>query len=835
MYAPCRPARRTLLVVASSLLIAAAGVVPAAAQTGELRGAVVSDTNGAPLSGVRVEVLGTRFVTVTGADGRWALAGVTPGEYTIRIASPGRPVVDRALEVVASETREIDVRIGPPSAPHRGAEVRVASGRPEPLMEATTSVSVVPAGRIEDRASTNQAGLLLADVPGLHMAQGGFNRLVIASRSFSTIAGRRMLVQVDGRDLASTFSNRPEWAALHLTEPGTSIEVARGPMSARYGALAFGGVVDIRTPAVRETRGGRLRVGVGDLESRDVIGRWAVVSEDVRWGLRFAGGVSTTRGYDRSRTDLDDLAREYAGVTDSTVAAPPPGFEWLPLAGQRRTTAEGAPGPAVGDIDPQTTLNASVRLDRYLNAGGIVTAEAGMTRIENQVTSTNASRLQIDQADVPWARFALLQGGGSLTAYYSGRTRSGVDLASGARVEDRSGRFHAEMEGRGEFRDGRLRLQLGVAARAESFDSRRTLLEPAADGRTEGYLAAFSRFEFDLLPDLELSGTTRLEDATLWGDQLSSRWALRWSPSEAHALRLTWADGYTPPTVADEFTRVAVSEPVDLLPAEAVIRGSPLGPSMAGVPDGELFTNSSAVPFLVIGNPDLDPETVDQFELGYRGLIGSALVTAEVYYSEFEDFITELLPGVNPSFGRWEAPAAIPGEAGALVGAFARDLVPGLTRLEDGRTAIVYSGTNAGRATQWGLDLGVEAQATEELQLQASWSVASIHVDEESFIEAPRAPNVPRHLVALSAVWERPGGARARVSVTAASGFDFRDGAFAGYVPDRQSVDVDLRTPLVGGIDAAVTVLNALDQRRFHYFGGSVIGRRIVLSATWMP
>jgi outer membrane receptor protein involved in Fe transport len=798
-----------------ALLLSCAAATPGSAQSGSVRGTVADASDGGPLEGVRVEILRTRFTTLTGPDGAYSLAGIAPGTYTVRFDRLGYVTVERGAEVGPGAAGTLDVRM-------------VARASADAL------AGQLPT-RIADRATTRPAALVVAELPGVHVGRSGFNRFIVTPRSFMQLANRRMLVRVDGRDLGANAEHSPEWAALDLWEPRTELELIRGPASARFGPNAAAGVLDIRTPAARETTGARMSVGVGTLDSRDVRARWGGVTDDLRWGFRAEGGWSTTRGFDVSRTNEGDLSREYAGARDSVVAAPFPGYELVPLSGQTRTTPDSLPGPVVGEPDPETALHGSLRLDRYLDDGGMITAAGGITRIENQVSVTDGSRLQAEFVNVPWARVAVEQERYDLAAYYGGRTRSAVGLASGAPVEERSSRFHVEGEARSEGHDGAMRMSLGFAARAESLNSKGTLLSSAAEGRTEGYLGVSSRLEWDLRPDLELSVAARLEDSSIWGTQAPSRIALVWHAGDTHAFRASAADGHVPPTVAEEFARVRIAQPVDLLGVEALIRGSPLGPSMSGVPDGELFTNSTAVPFLAIGNQKLEPETVEEFAVGYTGRIGRTVVTADVRRAEYDAFRTELLPGVNPDYGPWTAPAAIQGEAGLLVGAFARDLVAGLTRLEDGRTAIVYARTNAGRASEWGLDLAFGVQLTDEVEVRGGWSVVSVDVEDDTFIDRPRLSNTPRHLTDISASWAGPGGVHARIALRATAGFDFRDGVFDGHVPARESLNLDLRGPVGRGVDVAVSVVNALDQQRFHHFGGSVIGRRLIASVVWSP
>src|SRR4029077_8183221 len=143
----------------------------------------------------------------------------------------------------------------------------------------------------------------------------------------------------------------------------------------------------------------------------------------------------------------------------------------------------------------------------------------------------------------------------------------------------------------------------------------------------------------------------------------------------------------------------------DLSAIEAKLRADPaVGPAIAAVPTGTLFTNSAAVPESTLGNPFLVPQTVTSYEVGYKGQIGwRAFVTLDAYAARIENFTTNQLPAgstrLNPLFQPWTAPSAVPAtsraevEAAVLSALAARGstVQNGLTRLPDGTTAIVLS------------------------------------------------------------------------------------------------------------------------------------------------
>jgi len=116
MMTACAGSRRRLLLLASGLLLACLQSLPSfAAGYGSLAG-VVSDAKGVPLMGATVMVIGpTAFATaaasqsvehmITDAHGRFTIAHLLPGWYSLKVSSPTRlPAMRNGVRVEAGET-----------------------------------------------------------------------------------------------------------------------------------------------------------------------------------------------------------------------------------------------------------------------------------------------------------------------------------------------------------------------------------------------------------------------------------------------------------------------------------------------------------------------------------------------------------------------------------------------------------------------------------------------------------------------------------------------------------------------------------------------------------
>lgn len=837
MPTACAVGRVTLGLAMALALTAPAGPDRASAQeVGGVSGRVTDSRTAEPLRGILVEAVGTRSTAVTDADGRYALPALPPGAYTVRFTWYGYRVRELEASVSGGTSTTLDAPLAPEPLALGEIIVTAASRRPERVLESPASVDVVAVERVRDLIATGQTPLLLADLPGIQVMQSGVNSFNVNPRGFNSPSPRQMLVLVDGVDLGHPMVGAQEWPAVSVVEDGAKVELVRGPGSALYGANAFSGVLSITTPSARQIRGTRLTFTAGELSTLGVDGRHAGVSDDLRWGYQVNGAYSRSGSWDRSRTDVGSLEAEYAAAVDGPLggSAPPPGFELAPLIGQAKGTPVGVPGPASGGPDPLTTVRGSARIERYLTAGGVVTAEGGFTRLENQVNGSVVSRAQVRESTRPWGRLAFATDALDVMAYYTARSGEQIDLATGGEFRDHATRLHVEAQVRQRFLEERGALVLGGSARNETVDSRGSILAPRHDGRSDQYYALFAQLGLDLVRGIRFTVSGRIDDASLFDPELSPKVGLQWAPRDDHVLRVTWSRAYLTPTPAQRFIQFPLGPPVDLSLLEAGLRASPLGPALAGVPVGELFTASSAVPVLAIGNEDLDPGEVTSVEAGYKGQLDRVFVTADVHRSEFEDFEAGLLPWVHPDFLSWTAPAAVPSGAADAVEAAVWAAVPGITRLGDGTTALVFSDATSGRATQWGVDLGVDARVSDELSLGVNYSHLAVDFEEGSLVGGDSiSANAPAHAANLAAAYTTASGTRVRVGVSLVDGFDFRSGVWAGPVPGRQSVDLSASHRIVRDLRLGISVTNLLNQQRFHYFGGSLVGRRLLAYATW--
>lgn len=124
-------------------------------------------------------------------------------------------------------------------------KVVTASGYPQTVLEAPSTITVITAQQIADRGY-EQLEDALRDVPGIDMIHlNGYAPTLIYFRGMYGAENLRALLMIDGiaenNIIGSNDMGGPAYS-LHNVE---RIEIIWGPASALYGANAFGGVINI--------------------------------------------------------------------------------------------------------------------------------------------------------------------------------------------------------------------------------------------------------------------------------------------------------------------------------------------------------------------------------------------------------------------------------------------------------------------------------------------------------------------------------------------------------------------------------------------------------------
>ena len=856
-------------------MLALLGPARALAQgEGTVTGKVIRSGEGSPLSSVSVTVRSTGQTAVTGTDGRYTIRRVPEGPQTIVFRWLGYRPTEVQTTVVADSTTTVDAALEQVALALTELVVSAASRAPERIVEAPAAISVIEPQVLQNTSITGQAPLALQTVPGVDVVQSGVNDFNVNARGFNSSLNRRMLVLQDGRDLSIAFLGAQEWNGMvQPLEDIGRMEVVRGPGSALYGANAFSGVINIITPDAREVAGTKLTLSGGELETMRGDFRQAGVFGGDRFGYRINGGYNKSDTYTRSRTlaDSTSLQQEYAEATDVPVGRT---RELRALNGQ---TPDPATGQPLGEREPLRNVYGAGRLDYYLNNGSVLSADGGLARVENEVFVTGIGRVQVVKAIKPYARLALAADRYNIFGFWNSRTSLDpqIALSSGQPLEERSDIFHIEGQQNWNFNQDRGRVVYGASYRNTRVNTSGTLMDPVNDDRSDDYYSGYGQLEYRLTPQFRLVGAARVDDGSLFKTQFSPKGALVFSPNENHSFRFSVNRAFQTPNYSEFFLRVPAAPPTPG-PAqiETVIQNyyAAVQANQGSFPPGAFddlnfhtdlpWNFSAATQVLALGNDDLKVETVTGWELGYKGSISNTLYfSADFYINNLKDFVTDLLPGVNPDYptfqltdpnGTLDVPADLAAMDARLASfglppnhplrapipllqaGYAQTVAgttisgaPALATLPGGTRAVVLSYTNSGRVIERGVELGVGYQFTPEIRADASLTGFDFEVKQQALGDQ-LLPNTPSKKATFGLSYVGEQGFDANVSLRLVDGYQWAAGVFQGYVPSSEFLNLSAGYRINNNLRIHAIATNVLDQKRFQLYGGSVIGRRVL-------
>ncbi len=593
------------------------------------------------------------------------------------------PVFTARAQDPPEDTKDTATADSQPSPTFLDAITVTAARSPKSVKDAPASVSVIDAQRIE-REMAHDARDLVRYEPGVY-AEGDVTRLGLTGFNIRGIGGNRVLTQIDGIPTAEQFTFGP------FTVPQTfldldavsSVEIVRSAASSLYGSDALGGVVSVVTKDPRELLDGK-RSAAGVRLSYD--GRNNEVSESLSGALggeRWDGSLLISRrdGEERdnqgdvetanpTRTAPNPIDREATQALGKLVFRPREsstlrvGFELFNgkadtevLSAQgRQDLSAGFPPGAVFFIDT-TNSDARDEVERYR-----LSLEQSLQR-NGGLFNTLLWRLyaQDNSAEQHTLEHRVTTQGGSVlgpirttTVDRTGRLTFDQDRWGGEAQLSRY--FEAPLGGT----RGPVLLTYGLSAARDHFDQIRDRRDVnLATGATVPGVLPFPTKYFPESEVLELGAYVQAE-LTLAGGRLKITPGLRFDrfdldADQADRVFLTGNAGTPPPVdISDSAVSPKLSVVYSVRPSTAVFVQYARGfrsPPYSDVNNG--FTNLASG-YTTLANPDLDPETSDNYEIGVRTNLGRTQLSLTAFQNRYDDFIETVALGVNPSTGLLE-------------------------------------------------------------------------------------------------------------------------------------------------------------------------------------
>ena len=241
MQSLSRVARR---LAVGALAVLSVPVALSAQGTGIVEGRVIAAGANRPLADAIVRLESTPRASATGADGRYRIAAVPPGAYTIVARLLGYDEVRRSVRVTSDAVVTLDLTLTRSAA--IVAPVVVSTTRElTRAQNSTVTVDVLDGLEVRRTRAAHPSGLLNR-VPGVHVSELSGEGHSLAMRS--PISTKPLFLYLeDGIPTRPTgFFNHNALYEVNIPQSG-GVEILKGPATALYGSDAIGGVVNVLT------------------------------------------------------------------------------------------------------------------------------------------------------------------------------------------------------------------------------------------------------------------------------------------------------------------------------------------------------------------------------------------------------------------------------------------------------------------------------------------------------------------------------------------------------------------------------------------------------------
>ena len=486
--------------------------------------------------------------------------------------------------------------------------VLTATRLAQPATEAPAAITIIDREMIKASGAREIADLFQL-VPGFVVRHENGYTPIVMYHGLSDEYARRMQVLIDGRSVYSASAGGVEWTNLPITVDDIErIEIIRGPNAASYGSNSFLSVINIITLHTSDTSGTFDKITRGTNNISDVYLRHGNTAENFSYQINV--GYNYDEGFDnRDDTRTVQLARFRADYQASALDTV------MVQVGTNNGTRE------LHEYTLKTTI------DRKIND------HFAQIRWAHQISNDEELSLQF---------------------FYNAENKDEFFDVTTPDLAPFPVRVIADNTVHAERYDLELqhnlslntttRMVWGLGLRQDSTNGVDIFGTNTATGYTGGkkvfynkILRAFGNIESRFYGKLIVNAGAMLEKSDLADNQFSPRLGLNYLFNARHSVRFTASRATRSPTLRERYDNYRVP-----------IYDTVLPPSLIGVTT------------LWKGSPNLKPEVITAYELGYHANLGwkRSSFDLKLYREELRDLISpddnQVLDPTDIVDGRYE-------------------------------------------------------------------------------------------------------------------------------------------------------------------------------------
>ncbi len=778
------------LLVAVPLFAVPAVAVPAvaAAQAGNISG-LVSDSAKAPLPGAQVTVVGTRFSSTSGMDGRYRVVGVPAGTYSLRVQRIG--TLARTFDniaVAAEGNTTLDITLAA-SALQLGGYVVSASRRVEKITDAPATVTRIDAEQLRNTVG-NSFTAVLKDVKGVDFFQTGVAAAGINARGFNSAFNNRMLQMEDNRVAVLPENGLP--VGVFTTIPKIDIagvEVLIGPGAALYGPDASNGVVTLLSKDPKQYKGLTVETSIGSN----------------------GGSIAKTFDKDPGHVSFSDLQVRYANVygkigfkvTGEALYA----NDWQNTNNYAPVAPRTTPSP---EINPDWSTNyrrASGALVYYFDRGGRLEYQAGASK-SNGIGLTSAGRNQLKNWGY-WNQQVRYTSDHWFAQAYATRSMSGQSFAlNGFSTNRLAARFTGisddSVRAASAFpADGRLyaseiqynttlpklfntRVVVGSQVRRDVVSSKQVWLTDALtkEDIQLDQVGVYAQTETPVNQYAKLVFGARYDNPEFYDPQFSPKAALLLSPDENSTFRVTFNRAFKSPSI---------------LQTSFYFRDFSPGIGVFGNKDGTTIKDAAGTTLRAFA--PVVPEVNNTIELGYKGVFKNRLyIDVAGYVASYKSFLSPLVVVANPYTGN------------TATATYAYNTATNTKHVNAaGAEQIALTYYNLGEATLSGIDAGWRFVVNNKINTSGTFSVLKLDSIIQKVGDPPEATSLNSPTMKATFGMDGKDGpfqSFGGFTFRFVKDYLFRSGVHNGRIPGLFNLDINAGKRLTSNIVLNVSVQN---------------------------
>ena len=636
-----------------------------AQNTGSISG-LITDANGMPLSGATVSIKSINKGAMTDFDGRYSIDGINAGTYDVAISYIGYETSNKNVIVNAGQATVLDASLKD-SDTVLDEVVLTASKKPQKITDVPATVNVISARDIAEFPSFN-IGELAARQKGVDFVRSGVLGTGINIRGFNSAFNSKNLQVTDDRLSSLIATGLPMGSFTTISKDDIErVEILLGPNGTLYGPNAHNGLVSTITKNPRTSEGTTFAIGAGNQNVFTGRVRHAQVIDDkFAYKVHFERAQGTefdyvdsvyvgTKGYKELDLDRDFTSQKYGATLNYK---PTEGSEFTGYYGHSNSSNIGITSAGRNQIKDWRITEAQLKfVSKNFFANTYYTwSKTDDTYAMNQRTQNYVSFIDAGYPDEEARERSFNE---QWFAFGPG-VGNGIALERGALFVDDSRRFNAEAQYNNNW--DAFYLTFGAQYQKDMADSKGTYLLDDG-GINLGQTGVYTQLEYKL-EDTGwgfLAGG-RLDNHDLYGSNFIPKLAITKKVNNG-TFRITYGKGIAVPSILN-------------------LKGKLFGGVVLGNGEGFTLANGTVV-------PKLDVETINSYEIGYKGKLSDKLfIDTNAYYNVSDNFIGPL---VNVA-----ASSPVTTVGSTPIG----EVVPGL----DG--GLILSYLNFGHVDTYGFDAG---------------------------------------------------------------------------------------------------------------------------------